>query len=131
MSKHLSNNEQLQALYDQIPKVACKRLCQMACGFIPVRQAELKKIRKKAQIAVDEHIINDSLAGGRIMFNADTERCPCLGSDGNCTVYEVRPFICRLFGAVEGMLCPEGCVPERVLTREEAAVLIGQLHKIK
>lgn len=36
--------------------------------------------------------------------------CPALQS-GRCEVYEVRPMVCRLWGAVEGMQCPYGCVP--------------------
>ena len=32
--------------------------------------------------------------------------------DGRCTVYAVRPMICRLWGIDETMPCPYGCVPE-------------------
>ena len=34
--------------------------------------------------------------------------CPAL-VDGRCSVYEHRPLICRLWGAVESLPCPHGC----------------------
>jgi hypothetical protein len=36
--------------------------------------------------------------------------CPAL-RNGRCSVYEVRPMVCRLWGAVEGMKWPFGCAP--------------------
>jgi hypothetical protein len=35
-------------------------------------------------------------------------------------VYDARPLICRLWGVSENLQCPYGCVPERMLTLEEA-----------
>jgi hypothetical protein len=125
-----SYNQQLQEIYAKIPKVACQRKCQNACGVIPVQRPELKKIRKKAQVDIENYLL-DGPEGITMMFNAETERCPVLDKEGNCTVYEVRPFMCRLFGAVEGMLCPEGCIAERILSREEVAVLVHQLRQLK
>jgi hypothetical protein len=37
--------------------------------------------------------------------------CPAL-KDGRCSVYDVRPTLCRLWGVVEDMPCPWGCVPD-------------------
>lgn len=37
--------------------------------------------------------------------------CPAL-VDGRCSVYDDRPMICRLYGTVEVMRCPYGCVPK-------------------
>ncbi len=45
--------------------------------------------------------------------------------EGRCSVYEVRPLICRLWGATEAMPCPFGCEPDRVLTDEESSALIS------
>lgn len=33
--------------------------------------------------------------------------------DGRCSVYVVRPLLCRLWGMVDKMRCPHGCVPSR------------------
>ena len=35
--------------------------------------------------------------------------------NGECKVYNIRPMICRLWGLVEMMKCPHGCVPDKVL----------------
>lgn len=35
-----------------------------------------------------------------------------LTADRRCGVYEVRPLICRLWGIIESLPCPYGCVPE-------------------
>jgi Fe-S-cluster containining protein len=32
----------------------------------------------------------------------------CPWYDGRCTVYDVRPFVCRMFGHVPEMNCPRG-----------------------
>jgi hypothetical protein len=54
-----------------------------------------------------------------------TVDCPLL-RQGRCTVYAVRPLICRLWGVVESMPCPWGCRPERFLTVEEGEALMRQ-----
>lgn len=35
---------------------------------------------------------------------------------GRCTIYPVRPLVCRLLGHVEWMPCPTGAVPCRIPT---------------
>jgi hypothetical protein len=37
--------------------------------------------------------------------------CSALDGVGRCSVYEERPLLCRLWGAVEKMTCQFGCVP--------------------
>src|SRR2546429_6087610 len=49
--------------------------------------------------------------------------------NGRCTVYEVRPMICRLWGMVEGMQCPHGCVPEGGhLTEDRKSTRLNSSH---
>jgi hypothetical protein len=51
--------------------------------------------------------------------------------DGKCTRYKLRPLICHLWGAVEGMKCPYGCVPEGGwLTDTEAQEMIAESLRI-
>jgi hypothetical protein len=45
----------------------------------------------------------------------DERRCPLLGRDGRCTVYEARPFGCRTF------FCARGVGPTRRRPRDELA----------
>lgn len=56
--------------------------------------------------------------------------CPMLSPTGKCTVYTVRPFICRLWGATPTLQCPHGCKPERWLTTEEAHEIFGKLREL-
>lgn len=52
--------------------------------------------------------------------------CPAL-QDGQCSVYDVRPMICRVWGASEDLVCPYGCRPEpgrRRLTSAETLALL-------
>lgn len=130
MPKHReSYNEQVKAIYAKIPTIACQKKCQAACGIIPVERVELKKIRKKARIDVEPFIL--STPEVTMLFDSEKELCPLLSEHGLCTVYEVRPLVCRLFGVVEDFRCPEGCVPSRLLTKEEASEMAYQLRQLK
>lgn len=55
-------------------------------------------------------LLNDANAGGG--DGAGGYRCPALGEDGSCRVHEVRPMVCRLWGAVASLPCPHGCTPD-------------------
>jgi Fe-S-cluster containining protein len=39
--------------------------------------------------------------------------------NNRCSVYSVRPMLCRLYGLVEGFECEHGCVPEGGLLSPE------------
>lgn len=64
-----------------------------------------------------------------VLLPADNDRCPLL-VDGRCSVYNARPMICRLFGAVEGMICKHGCKPADLLTDDEGFDLVTALSKL-
>lgn len=91
----------LDALYAQLPPLECKGLCAHSCIPIDMAPAERERVRQ---------------AGADIPHAKEMERqglkaCPAL-TEGRCTVHEVRPMICRLWGTDETMPCPHGCVPE-------------------
>lgn len=46
-------------------------------------------------------------------YDDDPLTCAWLTAGGQCSTYETRPLVCRLFGAVRGMRCPHGCRPQR------------------
>lgn len=48
---------------------------------------------------------------------------------GICTVYENRPFVCRLYGASELLIC-EDCTPDRYLTAEETRLLVHRYAEL-
>ena len=88
----------LEALYSEIPTFTCREGCTDCCGSMPfVSGIEWERILEKRR--------HDEL------------RCPYL--NGKCEIYEHRPFICRLFGSVEGFQCIHGYGPEKPLTVEQ------------
>lgn len=107
---------QLRQLYRQVPKLECKGLCEHSCGPIAMTTLEARRIETKI---------------GRPIGAVDAElRCPLLTDDGRCSVYELRPLICRMWGASVGMECPHGCVPTRWLSKVEGAYLVARCEEI-
>lgn len=96
--------DRLDAIYAILPKMECKGLCQECCGPILMTRLEWKRI-KSANKGKPTPIKKDL-------------RCPLL-KDGRCSVYGVRPLICRLWG----------CKPERMLTDEEVADIFKAIEE--
>jgi len=57
-------------------------------------------------------------------------QCTLLTKEGRCSVYEIRPMVCRLFGVSIGIECPWGCKPSRLLSHEEGKRFLEKAHKI-
>jgi Fe-S-cluster containining protein len=109
---------ELQKLYDQIPEIPdCDGRCWQSCGPVGMSDRERQRIRQAGvRIAPYE----------QAMAAADTYWCEALTGGKRCAVYEMRPIICRLWGAVEGMPCVFGCIPEGGwLSDEEGRRLIA------
>ncbi len=62
------------------------------------------------------------------LLKSDEElTCPYL-KEGRCSIYPVRPTICRMWGAVESMPCSFGCEIEgRLMKNSEAHGLLDML----
>lgn len=74
-------------------RVACKRGCYFCCDPITVLPIEIAALRNW----VEEHGAPDpNRLGGPPDDNRP--RCRFLGKNGECTVYEARPLICRTHG---------------------------------
>lgn len=70
--------------------------------------------------------LGPALAAGRAS-------CPFVHPESrHCTIYEIRPAVCRVFGASEFpiLACPHGCRPERRLTQSETSALMDQVDKL-
>lgn len=96
--------DQLAAVYDSMPTVQCKGLCQDGCGSIGMTPLEQQQIRVR-------HGVNLPLLGA-FAAEAEGKRCPALSEAGRCSVYDSRPFVCRLYGLTGRLRCPYGCEPE-------------------
>jgi Fe-S-cluster containining protein len=92
-----------------IPSMHCDDACGECCGVVPVTETELR--------AVQRHVTAHGITPA-----AHTDgTCPFF-QNGGCTIYQVRPLPCRLFGhsADPLMTCPRGYnvnIPERDAVR--------------
>lgn len=104
----------IATIYARIPSIACRGLCHGSCGPVPATRAEIATIEAQSSHAwgVTRDFTCTMLAGGR------------------CSVYESRPLLCRLWGVVEKMACPHGCIPDRWLSDDEAKALLDSAGKI-
>lgn len=100
-------------IWAKVPKIECKGLCSNSCGPIPCSSVERKLV--------------ESRAGKKL----GTERLTCtMLKGGRCTVYSVRPLICRVWGLTPKLKCPHGCLPERYMTDAETMNLFKEIEAI-
>lgn len=102
----------LQALYDRIPPIpACQGLCSDSCG--PIRPSvsvrEVERMERAAGQPLEPGM-DAAVAAARGLCRSND--CSMLTEDRRCGVYDLRPMVCRLWGSVENLKCPYGCVPE-------------------
>lgn len=86
-------------LYKKIPSFKCMLGCTDCYGPVPFSEWEWSRIKDKRQ--------------------AKGLKCPYASRQG-CEIYEQRPFVCRLYGAIEILRCPYGRGPGKLLPDEEA-----------
>lgn len=112
-------NDEIKAIYAELPAIECQRECWRACGPIAMSHAEADQ--------VSAHIAEFPL---RLPMEGNDNLCPALSLLGNCMIYEVRPLICRLYGLVQVLHCPHGCLPEQWVSNREARNLMERLESL-
>ncbi len=106
-----------------IPTFDCKPGCHGCCGLVPFSTKEKNAAAKLRPLEQWEPF----LGGAWVPTSAlATFTCPFVTKDG-CGIYEARPMVCRLFGAVDhpNMICPEGCGPKRKISDARSRELIA------
>lgn len=107
----------LDALYAQLPPLACQGKCGISCrGGIMLTDVEARRLQ------VTTH--------RKPRTTDERGRCVYLTADERCSVYAVRPLICRAWGVVKMMSCPFGCVPERWLTEIEFLNIAVEVERL-
>lgn len=100
-------NAELDALYAELPTMACRGKCHAACNGVSLSYAEQARIAER---------------GYELPIRAGNgATCTALTALGTCAVYSVRPMICRLWGTSSSLNCSYGCRPTRMLTSMEIA----------
>jgi Fe-S-cluster containining protein len=75
--------------------------CIQCCANVPVNAKEMVAIRRAVRAMPQEQI--DRLRAQKRKDGA----CPLADVENNrCTVYDARPWLCRMFGFMENMQCP-------------------------
>ncbi|UCG12040.1 MAG: YkgJ family cysteine cluster protein [Deltaproteobacteria bacterium] len=101
----------IEDLYMLIPGFRCTEGCHECCRNFGV------PARTRVEDArVKEFLREHSIKQGEARDNT----CPYLG-DGGCTIYPVRPLICRLYGTAPNYQCKMGVHPDRLLHEDEEA----------
>ncbi len=125
MSRDGRTDRPVPKAWGLVPAMRCKGLCQDACGPIDASRAERELLSERGVDLPDAATALQAwlASGGKYT-------CPALVK-GRCTAYDVRPTICRLWGAVEGMPCPHGCVPARgrLSDAQARAILVMGAHE--
>lgn len=107
----------LRDIWERVPKmVDCKGICHDSCGPIPVSTLERKLVEERA--------------GKKLEPVGAGLTCSLLTEAGTCSVYAIRPLICRIWGAAIGMPCVHGCQPERLLSKEECQALFREIEEL-
>lgn len=115
----------IRAIYERIPKVACKRICgKDYCGPIKMSPLEFAAMKER----FPELALVNTQWGPTLTDGCDT--CPLLAEDGSCRGYDVRPAICRVFGATPGLMCQHGCQPERMLSEQESREILRAISQL-
>jgi Fe-S-cluster containining protein len=101
----------LKEMYDEIPAFQCRKGCFDCCGPVPFAKEEWLRVRDK---------------------RPTTGFTCAYASDDGCAIYQNRPLMCRLFGAVDRdiLLCPHGCRPHRLMSATRAAELRDEYRAI-
>lgn len=102
----------LTEFYDRLPEIDCKGHCHDQCTVAPLG-------------AEEADYIADKYGEENVPEPEDDLVCSSLDRETkNCTVYDRRPLICRIFGLTKKLRCPYGCVPDRWLAEHKARQLI-------
>lgn len=119
----------IDALLGKLPTFKCKEGCYDCCGPVELSRLEyMRCIQASGRTAEDVRLqMQNNLKQG-------TYLCPLLNTEtGRCTVYEVRPAICRLFGVVRNqLLCPHGFAPESstLLSDKQARDILKKVEEL-
>ncbi len=116
----------LEKLYAKIPKVNCKGDCHPSCTLIPVSDIEIKRAKERLHYNPFSPKEKDL---EKIRTHGMIPSCRAL-KDNQCTIYHIRPAICRLYAAAEGLDCPFGCSSEKKMTKQEAHNLIREIEAL-
>ena len=133
----MNNTQRLAKIEDllkDLPKFTCVEGCDICCGPVSGTRLEWQRIlkvsgRKEKEI---QNEAKKSVAKYEETGQSAHLKCPLLKPGGGCSVYEVRPATCRLFGVVEHelMTCPVAGVAEGKISNEKSLQILAEIEKL-
>ena len=121
--------EAAKKLCDRIPKVNCIPGCTKCCERVGKMKVHLDELEPLFETSARLGAVPPT--GQLCSYN--------IGGCFACSVYDVRPLICRLCGAIEKkdysdpkydwqrwMQCPLGCTADKPLTQREAQDIMDE-----
>jgi len=121
-----SKYRKLDELYKEIPSIECKGLCHPSCTVIPVAKIENRRARDRLGKSPYNSLF-DTLEEAKV--NGLIPPCRAL-KNGKCSIYDIRPAICRLYGVSEGLPCMFGCKPKETISKKDAYSLIREIEEL-
>ena len=113
-------NNKLETVYRQIPKSSCAPGCGECCGILYPSMAELRNIYDWCQ---EHHVEYKDFT---MTVGLD---CPYLSPQKECSIYPVRPFLCRILGVSTELPCPLGkCKGGKMLNRSQGSALYRDIY---
>ena len=119
----------IDALLNKLPSFQCKEGCYDCCGPVMLSRLEyMRCVKASGRTAEDvKQQMQNNLKQGILT-------CPLLDNETKkCSVYEVRPAICRLFGVVKGeLLCPHGYAPDEaaMISNEKSRAILQKVEEL-
>jgi hypothetical protein len=108
----MDQRRSLEEIYASIPDVGCTGACFECCSFIGLFDREQARFKEKGIRLPQIH------------------EAPCYHLDwkGQCSIYDDRPLVCRLYGVIPDLKCPFGC---KVLwTKEQGHALMLEVQDV-
>jgi Fe-S-cluster containining protein len=129
---------ELREVWDSIPNIKCQGKCYDACTTLdftsPIEKKAVRSYRMERRLPYFEFKVlsppSPEIAKHRAEGHVPDDgclNCPYLTAQKRCSVYSVRPILCRIYGVSELLRCPFGCEPERVLTVDESSLILRNL----
>tara|TARA_R110000803_G_scaffold210841_2_gene284377 strand:- start:18099 stop:18542 length:444 start_codon:yes stop_codon:yes gene_type:complete len=109
------------------PTFACKDGCADCCKTSVINMSAIEW--EMLQPAAEEQDVHAIYVNGFYQLVPKNRlQCPFLSAANKCTVYENRPFVCRLYGTITDAefpewVCTENHHPDPPLTKDQATDL--------
>lgn len=131
----MNNTEKLKridALLSSVPPMRCLEGCSSCCGPVAMTRLEESRIcrsigqspkwLRQAMLKTFNDVVAKGDSGGS---------CPLL-KDGRCSVYDIRPAVCRVFGSSDDklLICPHGCASKNPWTKAHTSAVMDQVDKL-